>query len=183
MPHGSQSGSVSLRLEDVEDLFAGRPGDPLRGRFPVRSGFEQLCDLVEPNGEPLLVELDLTLDNDEHDVPDLRARVSRALSGYAASEIARIDLERARVRRLGLKELVFGLAFLGLCLIVSSSLTALDIGPEWLRQFLVEGLVIIGAIALWHPVDMLFFARLPLVRELRVLRRLETAALTIRVTT
>ncbi len=119
----------------------------------------------------------LVLDDDD---PDLQARVARAVSGFAASEIVRIDVERARVRRLGLKELVFGLAFLALCLLVSSTVTALQMGPEWLRQFLVEGLVIIGAIALWHPVDMLFFARLPLVRDQRVLRRLQNAAFTVR---
>ena len=33
----------------------------------------------------------------------------------------------------------------------------------------------VGWIALWHPVDMLFFERLPLLREQRVLRRIQNA--------
>lgn len=42
--------------------------------------------------------------------------------------------------------------------------------------------MIVGWIALWHPVDMLFFERIPLVREQRILRRIAGATVSTRVT-
>jgi hypothetical protein len=55
----------------------------------------------------------------------------------------------------------------------------MSISPEWLGQLVVEGLVIVGWIALWHPVDMLCFDRLPLLRDKRVLVRVQQAQITL----
>ena len=71
------------------------------------------------------------------------------------------------IPRLGLYGALVGLAVAAL--LASSS------GPSWARTFFSEGLIIVGWIALWHPVDMLFFERLPLLREQRVLRRIQNA--------
>lgn len=91
-----------------------------------------------------------------------------------AERLDRLDVERAAIRRRGLKELLVGLLFLGACLAVAA-LLASSSGPSWARTFFSEGLIIVGWIALWHPVDMLFFERLPLLREQRVLRRIQNA--------
>lgn len=170
-------GSISLVLDDVEDLFAARPADPLRGRFDDRSGVERLLDDVDASRDPLHIDITVT------ESPDARhtdEHLERALAGYAAAQTARAERDMLRIRRLGQQELVFGLTFLALCLLGGSALTAFDVGPDWLRDFLGEGLVIVGWIALWHPVDMLFFERLPLIKRKRVLDRIGNARVHLR---
>jgi hypothetical protein len=164
--------SVSLALDRVEELFAPRPVDPLQGRFDGRSGFEYLVEEVEPSREPLVVDITLT---DPSEPTHTNEQVSRAIVGFADLAIARVEAEKLRIRRLGLKELTFGLCFLLACLLSGSAIAAFELGPDWFRDFIVEGLIIVGWIALWHPVDMLFFGRLPLIREQRVLDRLRNA--------
>lgn len=159
-------------LSHVEDLFVAPTASPLRGRFDTRTGVERLMDLVEPSMRPLRINLELPRKGFAgYSAED----IGQALAGHAGAQIARIDAERSRIRRLGLKELAFGVVFLGLCLVLGSTIAALQVGPDWLHGFVVEGLVIIGWIALWHPVDMLFFDRLPLLRDQRILRRIEAA--------
>ncbi|WP_247828979.1 hypothetical protein [Arthrobacter antioxidans] len=77
-------------------------------------------------------------------------------------------------------ELIFGLLFLALCLVLSSSVAALVVGPAWLNQFIVEGLIIVGWIALWHPIDLLLFERWPLRTELRKVERLRKGTVQVR---
>lgn len=161
--------SLDLALADLDDLFVARPADPLRGRFEDRSGIENLLDSVAPSRDLLHVRIALTRgDGGEATGED----IAEAIAGYADARLDRVATELARIRRLAFKELAFGLAFLAFCLLASSLLAGVEITPDWLGDFFVEGLIIIGWIALWHPVDMLFFERLPLIRQRRILHRL-----------
>lgn len=159
-------------IDTIDDIFHARHADPLAQRFETRSGFEQLVDTVEGNGRPLHIDL---IVSSKIDTELTQARISRAMSGFADARAGALQRERDRIRRLGLKELVFGLSFLAVCLVAGGAAAALEIGPSWFRTFVIEGLVIVGWIALWHPVDMLFFERLPIVREQRILARIGSA--------
>lgn len=168
----TEAHDVGLEIDNLDDLFHTPLTDPMNGRFETRSGFDRLVDDVEPILRPLVITLSVTGDAEAEASAE---RVERALAGVAQGRIAQLRAERIRIRRLGLKELGFGLAFLALCLIAGSSIAAFDIGPVWFRHFATEGLVIVGWISLWHPVDMLFFDRLPIAREQRVLARIACA--------
>lgn len=165
-----------MQLDRVEELFTATAADPLQGRYDPRSGIEYLLDNVEPIDQPLHIDIAVG----EGEVGNQNVRIGEALAGYAAVRTERLALERARIRRLGLKELAFGVGFLAFCLVASTLLAGFQLGPEWFRHLVVEGLVIIGWISLWHPVDMLFFERLPLIREQRILKRLSDAQVTVR---
>lgn len=168
---------VDLTLDVLDDLFVARPADPLNGRFDARSGFEYLLENVAPSREAIRVRISLA---GENSVRYTDEGIAAAIAGYASARLDRVGAELARIRRLAFKELAFGVVFLALCLVVSSVLAGVGITPDWLRDFFVEGLVIIGWIALWHPVDMLFFERLPLIRERRILHRLHSAQVEVR---
>ncbi|HRL49168.1 MAG TPA: hypothetical protein PLA49_07275 [Propioniciclava sp.] len=160
---------MRLALPAAADLFRAPEQDPLAGQFSTRSGMDLLTEQVDPRpSERLRIELDLG-------VPYPEDSLRTAVAGYCEERIGRIDVQREAIQRRGRKELVVGLTFLAGCLAAGVLLSAAQAGPYWLRTFLSEGLVIVGWIALWHPVDMLFFERLPLVRETRVLRRIAEA--------
>lgn len=178
MPDRPDSAMVSVHLVDRAELFAAPPLDPFRGVVETRSGIDRIRDQLPSGWAPvtIAINLDNAPDGDTQDAVDA---VRTALVSYCDAQIDLLYLARDRVRRLGLKELGFGLAFLALCLLGGSAISAAGVGPGWIQTFVVEGLVIVGWIALWHPVDMLFFDRLPLVRDQRVFRRIRDAQVTV----
>lgn len=161
--------SVDVAVQEIADLFVPPTPDPLNGRFETKSGVERMRDVVHPTGPVLRIEVRVASREGASVDAD---QVQAALRGYCLEEIEQLDVERTKVRRLGMKELRFGLALLAVCFALSATVSAVGVTPEWFRQFLAEGLVIIGWIALWHPVDMLFFDRLPIARDQRILRRI-----------
>ncbi len=62
--------------------------------------------------------------------------------------------------------------FLAICLLGASVVETVDVFSGFLGNFVAEGLVIIGWIRLWHPIDMLLFEPWPLHRERRVYQSL-----------
>lgn len=159
-------------LNDLGELFEAPAADPLKGRFETRSGLDRVRDAARTSRVPL--RLDLTV-LEGPVAPGDQERAARAVQGYCAHTIEQLTRELHRVSTVGRKGMIFGLSFLAVCLVASGAVSALHGGPEWLRESLSEGLIIIGWIALWHPVDALFFDRLPLVKEKRVLRRVQHA--------
>ncbi|HRA74869.1 MAG TPA: hypothetical protein PLE12_01375 [Propionicimonas sp.] len=169
----AEDGRVTLALGELADLFSDPVPDPLAGRFRTTSGIEDLVSRLDARSAgPLHLEIGVERGAAG---PDEAARAKRALEGCCAERIETLEVRRHQVERLGRKELAFGLVFLAACLAAASGLAAGTLGPDWLRDFFAEGLVIVGWIALWHPVDMLLFERLPILRDQRVLRRIQSA--------
>lgn len=102
------------------------------------------------------------------------ARLETALAAHfgrlaeAARHDAQEHLDDAR------KSVVLGLVILGACIT-----TAWWIAAEWperpLTRVLRESIGILGWVAMWKPVEMLLHDRRPIIRRLRLLRRLAAA--------
>lgn len=165
---------ATIALESAEELFAAPVPDPLAGRFETHSGMDRLLDRLTPAAarSPLTVVVE---------VPDadagLAARLRPAIAGYVGHRVAELRTAKRQIERRGYTELALGLVFLAACLALSSAAVAIPAGPEWLGFVVAEGLVIVGWIALWHPVDMLLFERGPLRREIRLLEAIAAADL------
>lgn len=161
-----------LRLDTPEELFAAPEADPLAGHFETESGVDRLLDVLTPSAArtPLTLELQIACA-----AANLETRIRPALAGYVDHRVAELRQEKRRIERRGLTELVFGLLFLGVCLALSGAAASVPGGPAWLGLVIAEGLVIVGWIALWHPVDMLLFERWPLRREIALLRAIARA--------
>lgn len=74
----------------------------------------------------------------------------------------------------GRKALVIGLIVLGLCLLIGQSLVNL-FPDSRLAGVVMEGLVILGWVANWRPMEIFLFDWWPLVQERRLSRRLAHA--------
>ncbi len=178
---GEQRHEIVLRLRNIEDLFVAPALDPLSGQFHAMSGIEQI--MVKSRARTVDGPLHTTITLPRSDISDdLTGRCRDALRGYCADRLQAIDLEKAQLRRQGYKELWLGVIFLAVCLAGSGSIEALDRGPDLLRRFLVEGLVIVGWISLWHPIDLLLFSRWPLIQDQRILQHIRDMDVTIQPT-
>ncbi len=165
---------VTITLESAEELFTAPEAEPLAGRFETHSGMDRLLDHLTPAATraPFTVVVEVP-GADAH----LRSRLQPAIAGYVAHRVADLRAAKRRIERRGYTELALGLVFLAACLLLSSAAVAVPAGPEWLGFVVAEGLVIVGWIVLWHPVDMLLFERWPLRREIRLLEAIAAADL------
>jgi len=171
---GGQQDELLLTLRNINELFVPPVLDPLNGQFHSMSGIDQILVKLRPRTLDRTSHLTILLPPDQLD-DGLEERCKYATRGFCADRLQAIDLDKAQLNRQGFKELKLGLLFLAICLMVSGSIAAQNWGPELLSTFLIEGVVIVGWIALWHPVDLLLFSRWTLVRDQRVLRHIRAA--------
>ena len=83
--------------------------------------------------------------------------------------------------RQGLASLRPGIPLFVIGLLLSTDFLAPDV-PEFFQNLLGNGVfLVIAWVGLWYPLDLLFFARLPLRRERRALDTLRTMPVEIRV--
>jgi hypothetical protein len=97
-------------------------------------------------------------------------KLQEAITAYytqqAQSSQAELRLHWYTTRQMFL----YGIIFLGLCLGLRQLLE--QILAEGFPHVLNEGLIIIGWVAIWRPAEMLTYNWVPLVRRLRLQRRL-----------
>jgi hypothetical protein len=115
------------------------------------------------------------------DVAATTARLERALRRWAQRRLEGVEREAHVLYRQGLASLRPGLPLFVIGLLLSTDFLAPDV-PEFFQNLLGNGVfLVIAWVGLWYPLDLLFFARLPLRRERRALDTLRTMPVEIRV--
>lgn len=159
---------IDLQLETLQQLsnnldpspFPRRDLDPDAEHYIVNAAREL------PRQEPLALCLwlpaeELTTASEE--------RVSKTVRHYFQWEQER---SRQRLRehlRAANRATLLGLAFMALCMLVRNLLGPLDSLPAHTAG---EGLLVIGWVGLWRPVEMYLYEWWPLRREVALMQRL-----------
>lgn len=162
---------ITITVADTTELFEPPRPDPFAGRFSTETGVQRILDAARETGDDVDEILVRVAGTPTHAAPV----VQQALQSYWADSIENLHHRRRRIWSRGFKELAVGVLFLAVCLALSASLSSVAWRTEWFGRFAIEGVIIVGWIALWHPVDMLLFEPWPLNSELRALRRLTAA--------
>jgi hypothetical protein len=168
---------VTLHLDRVDDLFSPPVFDGFGGSANLQSGIERLVAQLKAaahgGGEVTVVIRDTAGD------PDLQDRLPRAIRSYAAMRVGELEHQRAAHRRDGLSSLLISLPAVAVLSLLSVLITKSDISEDW--RTAIDGLVIVLLwVALWYPLDALLWYGRPLTQELRVVRRLKAATVTVR---
>ncbi len=168
----SAEGEIILTLSAREDLFTVPDLDPFEGQFATTSGIERISRKLA--GMPLRGQppgLCLRLPADEI-TPNAADEARRALQAFAAAELEQLAERRAALSRERFRATIVGLIFLAACLALSTSIEGLELLPGWLSWFMVEGVMIGGWVALWHPLELWLYEGWPLRHDERVMRTL-----------
>jgi hypothetical protein len=97
------------------------------------------------------------------------ARLVDALRQWARRRLVLTEREAAVLWRQGLAALRPGIPLFLVGLLLSTDFLAPDV-PEFFQSLLGDGVfLVIAWVGLWYPLDLLFFARLPLSRQHRAL--------------
>jgi hypothetical protein len=171
---------ITLHLDRPEELFS----PPRFGEFgesaDLPSGIERLVAELkatsDASGQVTVVIPEATRD------PGIEDRLPLAIRSYAGSRVRTLQHQRAALRRDGLASLLLSLPVVAVLSFLSVLVTSSSINDDW--RTAIDGILIVLVwVALWYPLDALFWYGRPLTQELRAVRRLEQGTVTIRVTT
>lgn len=169
---------IELRVEQIAHLFD--PFDPFP--TPTRDLSKTAEDFIvgwareTPSGAALRLLVHLPVaETGEAKERDLADAIARHFAGRA--ERVRGDLRE--LFRVGQVSLLIGLAVLGAC-ILGGRLIAEVFGEGPLARFFSEGLIILGWVANWRPLEIFLYDWWPLAARRRLLQRIANAPVEIR---
>ena len=165
-----ETANIDLRIGNLGQLFESMDPSPFREKALDDKAARYLLDSVreQPRDAPLrvVVHLPESLRIAAHNLPD-------GIHNHFRFEVQQARRELRWRMGSGWRALLVGVLLLAACVVVGSLLAAqfADSAHAGLR-ILDEGLLILGWVALWRPLDILLFDRFELRAGLQTLRRL-----------
>ncbi|WP_421932327.1 hypothetical protein [Phenylobacterium sp.] len=104
--------------------------------------------------------------------------IEEAMRNYFAYRSKVLGWDLRDLFRTGRASLMIGLAVLAACIVLGKGASGL-LGTGYLGRFFDEGLIILGWVANWRPVEIFLYDWWPVVRRRRLYRRLSLAQVTV----
>lgn len=179
--HGEESALVQLRLRDLSQLFNSM--DP--SSFIDKDLDADAEAFVEGWALEFPASMPITLIIHLEQPPMLGGADARRFTELAVRNffLSKADTTRRELRQLmrtGQISLIIGLAFMALCLTLSRTIAqefALTPTTEWLK----EGLAVGSWVAMWKPIDIYLYGWWPMLRRLRIYRKMSKLRVEIKV--
>jgi hypothetical protein len=159
--------AVELRLDRISRLYNSLDPAPFHEKELETAADDYIVGSAEDAGSRP-IRLVIMLPGDELARPEaqqLAASIRHHFELRAASERRQL---RAMWRR-GRTALVIGVGFLAACLFARTLLFA---SPSMLAHYVAEGLLIVGWVAMWGPLDIFLYGWWPILSRLRLFDRL-----------
>jgi len=152
---------IEIRLRELRQLFHHLDPAPFREKDLDPAAEAYIEDAAREIGTGPPARLVIHLPPEEHHGEEART-LPDAIAHYFQYRGGQTRVELRRLLRRALANLAIGLIFLAACLSLRGSLEALGTSA-----LITEGLLIIGWVALWRPVEMLLYDWWPLLRRAR----------------
>jgi len=177
MTRRSSSYEVTLKLEKLQDLFSPPTFAEFGGSADMPSGIERLVTELR-TVTPVAVGVTVVVPDAEMK-PGLDERLVAAIRTYVAVRGRDVEHRRAALRHEGLTALVISIPILVVLTLLEIAVAASNIPDA--GSTVIDGLLVVLIwVALWYPLDTLFWYPRPLMQEQQVLRVLETVPVTVR---
>jgi len=160
---------IDIRVRDVQQLFDTRDPAPFRERDLDEDAVEYIVAAAEeiPTRHPLKIVLTFDAVSPQAlSAPD----IVLAIHAHFQRELHQVQRRIRNQRQVGQAALGFGLIALVLCLSLAQFTQQLP--QSAVRDILREGLIIIGWVAMWRPMESLLFDWWPLAQQRRRVARL-----------
>lgn len=169
---------IELKIRDIGQLFQSLDPLPFRERDLDAAVEEYLVAWAREQGGSAPIRILVHLPAEE---------TRRAEAGHIADAIRNYFAYRAEVAgwelnelfRIGRASLVIGLTVLALCVALGAEVSS-RVGEGYVGRFFDEGLIILGWVANWRPIQIFLYDWWPLVRRRRLYQRLARAVIDLR---
>jgi hypothetical protein len=165
---------TTLQLDSLAELFSAPVLDEWGGTGNLHSGIEGVVVELESTLDVGQVRLTIEVPAGEIE-DDTQERVRLGIVRYCELRGEELRHERGAQRRDGIGALAIGLPVLFGCLVLGEALRATGL-VDWLKSFVADGLLLVLAwVAVWYPLDMIFYYGRSLNRGRHVLHTLRDA--------
>jgi hypothetical protein len=168
-PGGDNDDDIVIPMRRVEELFTVDRSALLAGEARTVPGIDELVtELLGRSRVRRRARVVFLLP--AHQIgPDTATTLREAVARWCRSRYGAVDRERRTLWRQGLRSLRSGSLLFIIGLLLSTDFLDPDV-PEFWQNLLGNGVfLVIAWVGLWYPLDLLFFARQPLGREMRIL--------------
>lgn len=161
--------TIDIRIRRIDQLLEPLGPSPFseNGEALRRDAEDHLVDFAGEYGrtEPLQLTVHAPMSIKPH-----AAEITRAIHAHFTLAHTRCRRRYLRRMRIGRALLIAGIAVLGIALLLRALLG--DPGDRAVIEAIREGLLILGWVALWRPLDILLFERLDEHQSSALLQRL-----------
>jgi hypothetical protein len=170
-------GPIQVRVKNIGQIFHTLDPLPFRER-DLDAGVEEY--IVGWAGEIAADhEISIIVHLPTHEAQrDEALHIEAAMHNYFAYRAKVLGWDLRDLFRTGRASLAIGLAVLAACIVLGKGASAF-LGTGYLGRFFDEGLIILGWVANWRPVEIFLYDWWPLVRRRRLYRRLALARVTL----
>ena len=160
---------IELKLNTLMQLFDTFDPAPFHEKELDIDAEEYIYNAVEefPLKKPL--EIMIYLPPDEVS-PEIEAKVKEAIRNHFSYKKILTDIELKRLLERGRKNLLIALIFLFLCLLTIRLLSTFE--ESLVNTLFSEGLLIIGWVAMWEPVEIFLYRWWPIVHKRNVYQKI-----------
>lgn len=169
--------NIEIQVERVSQLFDSLDPSPLSRRDLAARAADYIVGSARelPAKQPVAIVVHLpAAEAESREAGQLAA----SFRNYFEDRAEHAGLELKDLLRNGRLSLVIGMAVLALALVVGTVLSKLLEGM--FGQYWIEGLIILGWVALWRPMEIFLYEWWPILRERNLYRRLARAEVIVR---
>ena len=167
---------IEIRLKEVRQLFHTLDPAPFREKDLDEAAERYLVEACEEAGARRPLRLIVHLPAAEAATENART-LPEAVHNYFAYRARQLRKDLVRLLRHGAVSLGIGITFLVACLALRRALATMPSIPD--RSIIDEGLLILGWVAMWRPIEALLYDWWPLARRRAVLNRLAVIPLSV----
>jgi hypothetical protein len=167
---GQPESVVEVRVEEVIQLFDTLDPFPFRERDLDKEAEEYIVSWARelPQNRPIRIIVHAPASEVGGEVA---RQLEPALSRYFSYRAEAVDRDLKDLFRVGRRSLAIGLAALAACVLMSAAITKV-LGIGAVSRFFEEGLVILGWVANWKPIQTFLYDWWPIARRRDLYRRL-----------
>ncbi|MGE5540243.1 MAG: hypothetical protein ACM30I_16625 [Gemmatimonas sp.] len=173
MAREAGKGAIEIRVEKIEQLFNSLDPFPFREKDLDREAEEFIVGWARELPKQDAIEIVIHVPAEEartaHD--DLAG----ALRRYFDYRAEIVGLELRELFRVGRRSLAIGLAVLAACLVAQRAIANVY-GTGEVTRFIGEGLIILGWVANWKPIEIFLYDWWPVANRRNLYRRLSRAS-------
>ena len=161
---------VVVALDRPAELLSVEPKAMLERNARIEPGVDEIVnELLGRSNVQRRARIVVTLPA-EQITPGIAETLHAALRRYCDARLTRVQRENEVVWRQGIRSLGSGSILFLVGLLLSAGFLDPDV-PQFWQNLLGNGVfLVIGWVGLWYPLDLLFFARQPLKREVRIIK-------------
>lgn len=165
----SETNVIELRLRDVDQLFDALDPAPFHEKELNSNAEEYLVESAKELLSGVPREIVLYVDRPKYVDGDIA--IGSAIRDHFARRSTQLQRAMRRLLRRGFVSLLIGLSFLTAMFALAQALGAW-VGDHAVARVLHEGLMIIGWVAMWKPLEILLYDWWPILAERRLFDRL-----------